>query len=127
MSNVKPIIETSYLGAKTAVYEDRLKHKFMLKKISIPIDQVASVDLGTPLYAGIRIETTGGKEYLMPIWIAKKNKVQEAIYRAKNMGTRIHETRGGDLGDLEKLAALKEKGIITQADFEAKKKQILGL
>ncbi len=34
---------------------------------------------------------------------------------------------GSALDELEKLAALKEKGIITQADFDAKKKQILGL
>ena len=31
------------------------------------------------------------------------------------------------LNDLEKLADLRDKGIITPADFEAKKKQILGL
>lgn len=31
------------------------------------------------------------------------------------------------LNDLEKLAQLKEKGIITEAEFTAKKKQILGL
>jgi hypothetical protein len=31
------------------------------------------------------------------------------------------------LNDLEKLADLRDKGIITTADFEAKKKQILGL
>jgi len=29
--------------------------------------------------------------------------------------------------DLEKLAELKEKGIITQEEFDAKKKQLLGL
>ena len=29
--------------------------------------------------------------------------------------------------DLEKLASLKERGIITDAEFEAKKKQILGI
>jgi hypothetical protein len=31
------------------------------------------------------------------------------------------------LNDLEKLAELRDKGIITPAEFEAKKKQILGL
>ncbi len=31
------------------------------------------------------------------------------------------------LNDLEKLADLRDKGIITPDDFEAKKKQILGL
>ncbi len=31
------------------------------------------------------------------------------------------------LDELEKLAELKEKGIITKEEFDAKKKQILGL
>ena len=31
------------------------------------------------------------------------------------------------IGDLEKLADLRDTGIITPAEFEAKKKQILGI
>jgi hypothetical protein len=31
------------------------------------------------------------------------------------------------IAELEKLAQLREKGIITAEDFEAKKKQLLGL
>lgn len=34
---------------------------------------------------------------------------------------------GSSADELEKLAALKEKGIITQEEFDAKKKQLLGL
>ncbi|MDD3607284.1 MAG: SHOCT domain-containing protein [Candidatus Moranbacteria bacterium] len=34
---------------------------------------------------------------------------------------------GADYTDLEKLAELKEKGIITEEEFQAKKKQILGI
>ena len=34
---------------------------------------------------------------------------------------------GNNLEDLEKLAELKEKGIISEEEFQAKKKQILGL
>jgi len=34
---------------------------------------------------------------------------------------------GRGINDLEKLAELKEKGIITEEEFNAKKKQILGL
>ena len=32
-----------------------------------------------------------------------------------------------DIDDLERLAALKDRGIITESEFEAKKRQILGL
>lgn len=34
---------------------------------------------------------------------------------------------GSNLDELEKLAALKEKGIIDESEFSAKKKQLLGL
>ena len=37
------------------------------------------------------------------------------------------QTINNNLADLERLAALKEKGIITQEEFEAKKKQILAI
>ena len=36
-------------------------------------------------------------------------------------------SKNSEIGDLEKLAELKEKGIITQEEFNAKKKSILGL
>ncbi len=36
-------------------------------------------------------------------------------------------TKTSDLDDLEKLAALRDKGIITEEEFNAKKKQLLGL
>ncbi len=36
-------------------------------------------------------------------------------------------TKVNNLEDLEKLAELKEKGIITEEEFQAKKEQILGL
>ncbi len=40
-------------------------------------------------------------------------------------------TRGGGdidyLDELERLAALKDEGVLTEDEFEAKKKQILGL
>lgn len=35
--------------------------------------------------------------------------------------------KNSGLDDLEKLAALKEKGIISEEEFQAKKKQLLGL
>ena len=46
-------------------------------------------------------------------------------YRARLRGEGA-ATRGG-LDDLEHLAQLRDRGIITEEDFAAKKKQILGL
>lgn len=46
-----------------------------------------------------------------------EERINAANSPAKNSG----------LDDLEKLAALKEKGIISEEEFQAKKKQLLGL
>lgn len=58
-----------------------------------------------------------------------KNKIFE---EAKQLiEERINESgqvrKNSDIDDLEKLAALKEKGIISEEEFNAKKKSILGL
>lgn len=55
---------------------------------------------------------------------------QEAVKIGREQISKFHSGHGrrdSDLSDLEKLAELKEKGIITQKEFNAKKKSILGL
>ncbi len=56
-------------------------------------------------------------------------KLQEDINKIKNDYSQRTNIASGksDLNDLEKLAELKSKGIITEEEFQAKKKQILGL
>ena len=54
-----------------------------------------------------------------------KNLIEERILRANNASSMSQTSN--DFEQLEKLAALRDKGIVTEAEFEAKKKQILGL
>ncbi len=53
-------------------------------------------------------------------------KAQDFIRNEALGGTPEQDSNSG-VGDLEKLADLKEKGIISQEEFDTKKKQILGL
>jgi hypothetical protein len=58
--------------------------------------------------------------------------IQEVFIRVKNefmSSARQRPNTNGqsDLDQLEKLASLKEKGAITEGEFQAKKKQLLGL
>ncbi len=46
---------------------------------------------------------------------------------AKSSSSTSSSNGNSTLDDLEKLADLKKKGILSEAEFEAKKKQILGL
>ena len=72
----------------------------------------------------ITLETTGGKKYAVPT--SKKKEVQKAIYDAQaHFSGNNHQTRDAD--ELVKLNELKEKGILSQEEFDQKKKQILGI
>jgi len=75
--------------------------------------------------------------WLLPIafYLLQKNTVRTAITEClQRVRNEFDQSSGGSsqmasssIGDLEKLAALKEKGLITDGEFEAKKKQLLGL
>jgi len=56
-----------------------------------------------------------------------KFKESVKVIRGKINQTSTKTKSEGSIHDLEKLAQLKDKGIITKEEFEAKKKQILGL
>lgn len=56
---------------------------------------------------------------------AIKYMIEDRIHQLKKMD-RIDYKKGLSLDDLEKLAELKEKGIITEEEFQIKKRQILG-
>lgn len=51
----------------------------------------------------------------------------ERVSLGDNITLKKVQAQPGNLNDLEKLAELKQKGIITEEEFAAKKKQILGL
>ena len=75
--------------------------------------------------------------WLVPIalYLLQKNTVSTAIteclQRVKNefdqAGQGNFKPATSNLEDLEKLGALREKGLISDTEFDAKKKQILGL
>jgi hypothetical protein len=75
--------------------------------------------------------------WLLPIafYLLQKNTVRtaisESLLRVKNefdqSGGGSVQMASSSIDDLEKLGALKVKGLITDSEFEAKKKQLLGL
>ena len=124
---MEAMFEGSYMGSKVSVFSNKLVWRFLLKEQTIPINQIASVELGIPGYAGITVETTGGKKYKIPVsaFGGQKQKLQEAIYNAQSGDKSDGNASSAD--ELEKLANLKEKGIISEDEFNQKKKQLLNL
>jgi hypothetical protein len=60
--------------------------------------------------------------------LVNKTKAQtEATSKPAVVTAATSSKSGGSLDDIEKLAALRDKGILTEEEFQKKKKQILGL
>lgn len=57
----------------------------------------------------------------------EKLKTEINELRSRNNSQTIIQNQFSEADELEKLADLKEKGILTQEEFDQKKKQILGL
>ncbi len=121
-----PIYQTSYMGFWIKVYHNRVDCKSGLGSQSIPINQIASVQIARMGVFQVTLETSGGKKYSIPT--NKKKEVQQAIYDAQaRLAAESGKHQTGAADEIMKLNELKEKGVITQEEFEKKKKQLLDL
>lgn len=122
-----------------------LSHGFKGDK-SILIKQISSIQFkqANPVFNGyIQFAFLGGVEAKGGLFQAGKdeNTVNFSVFhkddftaikeKLEEMMEAAHADQGqssnSSISDLEKLAELKEKGIITEEEFNAKKKQILGI
>ncbi len=121
-----PIYQTSYMGFWIKVYPNRVDCKSGLGSQSIPINQIASVQIARMGVFQVTLETSGGKKYSIPT--NKKKEVQQAIYDAQaRFAAESGKPQTSVADEIMKLNELKEKGIISQEEFEKKKKQLLDL
>jgi len=75
------------MGTKVQVFQDRLVWKTLFGlggETSIPLSQIASVDVGMPGLQQVIVETTGGKRCKMVVRLSDKQKFRDAIYNAKS-------------------------------------------
>lgn len=113
---------------------------------TIPYNSIAAVQLKKAgLLAGyIQLTLVGGSEAKSGLFQSATDENSINFY-SQNDGNKkfaeakeiieqkIAESRGGNLkqnseaDDLEKFAKLKDKGVITEEEFQKKKKQILGI
>lgn len=78
----KPIFQSSFLGNQTEIYSDRIVYKGLwgiLAKITLPLNQIASVNLGPLWMPGALIETSGGQKYGVFLPFQKKRLFQETL------------------------------------------------
>ena len=100
------------------------------RRVDLPIDSVSSV--GTSIFHGIDIGTSSGRISFKAI--ENNLKLHEIIsnllidrQKAQNNKASPVISTGSIADELKKLKELLDTGIITQEEFDAKKKQLLGL
>src|SRR5260221_4506224 len=103
-----PIYQTSYMGFWIKVYPNRVDFKSGVGSQSIPINQIASVQIAMMGVFQVTLESSGGMKYSIPT--RKKKEVQQAIYDAQARlaaESGKHQTSVAD--EIMKLNELKEK------------------
>jgi hypothetical protein len=94
---------------------------------SIPISQISSVNT-TGLMGKMSIETTGGKSYSLSLQSKHQNELRDTITKQQNkMGSDGNPSARSESDEIAKLASLRDSGILTEEEFQAKKRQLLGL
>ena len=125
--NEKIILCTNY---RVLIMQKGLAYGNDIKQIAL--DKINTIDYHlSALYGTFQIIDGAGKEIKIKD-VPKKEVVklvktiQEAINNYDNSNDSSNQSSNG-INDLKQLKKLADQGIITQEEFEAKKKQILGL
>ena len=99
------------------------------KRVDLPVDLISAV--GTSFLNGILVSTSSGK--ICFLGVENKNEIHTEISKLlmlrqeKAEKTIQQETSGGNADELKKYKELLDSGVITQEEFDAKKKQLLDL
>lgn len=76
---------------------------------------------------GVKGITSQLSEASKPIEVQRSIKHEVVKIKSSDIPQKKTSSSSGNLEDLERLAQLRDKGILTEEEFQAKKKQILGL
>lgn len=96
------------------------------KRVDLPFDSISAV--GTSFLKGIDIGTSSGRIHFKGIM--NNNEIHAEISKLLNnrqSEKQVKENITSTTEELKKYKDLLDNGVITQEDFDAKKKQLLGL
>ena len=98
------------------------------KRVDLPLKQISAV--ATSWLKGIAVGTSSGKIEFKAIenYIDVHQEITKLLAAKEDVTTvSTTQTASDDIEDLKKLKDLLDSNIITQEEFDAKKKQLLGL
>ncbi len=99
------------------------------KRVDLPNDSISAI--GICMFKGIAVATSSGK--IKFLWIKNRDEIQKVISsilierQGKGTTTIKQEIPQSNADELRKFKELLDSGIISQEEFEAKKKQLLGV
>lgn len=129
------IIHRLIIANELVVTDKRVYGKIALgKRVDLPLDSISAVALTITLLQGISISTSSGR--ISFYFIEKPKEIHKEIStliinrQSKinfNASTLKQETPQSNADELKKYKDLLDNGVITQEEFDQKKKQLLGL
>jgi hypothetical protein len=104
-----------------------------LKQTAIDLDKVNSIGGETGIFFGkIKIEDGASQRMIDNVWkktvVKFTNKAQAAIEARKSANKPVAQQKNNEddlVSQLERLVALKEKGVLSQVEFEQQKNKLL--
>jgi hypothetical protein len=114
-SHEETIYESHYMGFWIKVYPSHVDFKDGPGSNSIPINQIASIQLDRMGLLQITLETSGGRKYTIPAM--KRKGVQRAIYDAQARLAANRNSQANTADEIAKLDDLTKKGLITQRNL----------
>ena len=101
------------------------------KRVDLPVDSVSAIS-SVSLWKGISVSTSSGKIKFLLMKNANEiynilNNLLIERQQMKNETSSARESNSSVADELKKYKELLDGGIISEAEFEAKKKQLLGL
>ena len=118
-------------GSGLYVTDKRVYGKTLLgKRVDIPLDSISSISLTFVLLSGVSVASSSG--LISFFFVEERNKIHEImsnllIERQNAKNKQVVETKNDTADELKKFKELLDSGVITQEEFDAKKKQLLGL
>ena len=118
-------------GSGLYVTDKRVYGKTLLgKRVDIPLDSISYISLTFVLLSGVSVASSSG--LISFFFVEERNKIHEImsnllIERQNAKNKQVVETKNDTADELKKFKELLDSGVITQEEFDAKKKQLLGL
>jgi len=134
MAGVTALVYWAMSCCQIVVTDKRIYGKVAFgKQVDLPLDSVSAVAVTSVFTQGVSVATSSGR--ITFFYLANRNDVSQAIrellvkrQNKAQMPTVVkQEVTQSSADELKKFKELLDTGVITQEEFDTKKKQLLGL